>query len=144
MNTSSKYHLSPGFARRRLRLFEKLAPNLLHQRRMLSYDTTIARSARSNSTSRKLRLKNVIEPDGMIDDRGREAMTDNEDRGTVSSHLFRPIRLSLPARVTGTMPFRLRWASNPRFTKNNLAWTIKEASLSLLLHRGWFRCTLPF
>ena len=56
MNTSSKCHLSPGCGRRRRTLFAKLAPNLAHHRRTLSYDTTTPRSARSNSTSRKLRL----------------------------------------------------------------------------------------
>ncbi|MDQ1453372.1 MAG: hypothetical protein QOK38_3238 [Acidobacteriaceae bacterium] len=48
--------LVPGRGRRRRRLVAKRWPNFLHQRRMVAYETTTPRSARSSSTSRRLML----------------------------------------------------------------------------------------
>src|SRR5215831_11013639 len=48
--------VSPGCGRRRRSLLAKSEPNFRHQCRMLSWVTTMPRSARISSTSRRLRL----------------------------------------------------------------------------------------
>src|SRR5215469_4597411 len=55
--TSSRCQVSPGCGRRRRSLLAKSAPNFRHQCRMLSWVTTMPRSARISSTSRRLKLK---------------------------------------------------------------------------------------
>jgi hypothetical protein len=54
MNTSSRCQVSPGCGRRLRSLLANSAPSFRHQCRMLSWVTTMPRSA--SSTSRKLRL----------------------------------------------------------------------------------------
>ena len=57
MNTSSTCQMSPSWPCRRRSARAYAGPNLRHQDRIASYDTTMPRSARRSSTSRKLRVK---------------------------------------------------------------------------------------
>ena len=75
MNTSSRYHLSPGRGRLRRRQLAKLWPNFLHQRRhgLIGDDNASLSQKQLNITQAK--VEHMIQPDSMADDLGGEPMT---------------------------------------------------------------------
>jgi len=92
MNTPSRCHVSPRCGHRRRRLPAKSAPNFRRQCRMLSWVTTMPRSARIRLDIAQAETEDMIQPDRLADDLGRKPVPrirEGLDRHAVSvAHLL--------------------------------------------------------